>query len=268
MSDRLGVEIELEGVGENDARLKPYKYWQVKEDGSLRDGGIEYVFNIPHPYTTAIKALDELYERLDKVRFNISCRTGTHVHVDARDLNVKALRVLCFIYAAFERELFNWVGDGRHQNMYCLPWYAAQGDIPNICTAVMGISTKNSDVISQARYLHRYSALNLQALNKFGSIEFRHLLSTKNKARIVEWINLIVAMRAFARDNQDLDLSKTIVDIIALNNKNELKEKVFGNYANLLTVNEEPDANVFAVLQNLVASAHPPAFTLAKLKLI
>jgi hypothetical protein len=105
-------------------------------------------------------------------------------------------------------------------------------------------------------------------LNKFGSIEFRHLLSTKDRSRVKNWINLLRAIKLYAKENVDTDLSKMFTNVVALNAKEELRDRVFGKFSKLLPASKDTTQNVFAVLQNLVTTANPGQFVLDKLRLI
>lgn len=190
----IGVEIEIEKALTALLKTKP-KYWHIKEDGSLREGGAELVFARPMQGEEAINALKEAFEVLLNKKMQISPRTGIHVHVDAQDMGMRELRLLCVLYALTEEPLFEWVGNHRHTNQFCLPWYEAEGDIEIIANMV----TQNKlGIKKQAAGIHRYAALNLNAINKFGSVEFRHLQTTLDLPRVLTWVNLLMSLKKVA----------------------------------------------------------------------
>ena len=106
-STLLGVEVEME-----KAERLTTTYWDAKEDGSLRDGGVEYVFGAPYGGGDAIKALEELDKLVtEKMKPSMSERTSTHVHVDVRDLTRDQLTSFILLYMVFEQPLFKYCGD-------------------------------------------------------------------------------------------------------------------------------------------------------------
>lgn len=189
----VGVEIEIEQA--RSLLTKEPLWWSVKEDHSLRNNGLELVFKAPFRGTDVISAVDEAYTALITKKMQVSPRTGIHVHVDARDLNIKSLKKFCLLYALTEEPLFKWVGEHRDSNSFCLPWYEADGDIENICKM---LAKEKANLTIEARRLHRYSACNLNAIYKFGSVEFRHLQTTLDPARLVTWINLLLCLKVAA----------------------------------------------------------------------
>lgn len=220
---KVGVEIEIE----NAPKLREINsaFWLAKADGSLREGGTEIVLTKPLTGTKLVFALDEAFNVLLKKSMKCSPRTGIHVHLDAGDMTVEQIRNNCVAYALVEEPIFKWVGEYRESNNFCMPWYEAEADIEVLCDI---FTNKARFLTMEARRLHRYSAMNLQALHKFGSIEYRHLKTTLDKNRVFMWINMLLSLKKYSMQAQS---GEKILEIYReIGSKKFLKE-VFGVYS-------------------------------------
>ena len=194
----LGLEIEIEGVNLRRSVLDAGKgkWWRSTNDGSLREGGREFIFNEPYDVKTTQLALQTLYEHIIRPPATVSMRTGIHVHLDIRDLSLEEFRRLCILYALLEEPIFAWMGDKREDNSFCMPWYKADGDMSAIRKV---LSSNKNEFIKLAKHINRYAALNLNSVAKYGSLEFRHLQTTFDLDRVFTWINIILYMRQWAQ---------------------------------------------------------------------
>jgi len=206
---RIGVEFEFEhtGIVARNRQLPVTAwshYWQWHEEGSIRDGGSEFAFVEPLFGRDAILAIEGLCRYADENGWRSTLRTGLHVHLDVRDLEVPQLVGFCVLYALYEPVIYNWIGDNRENSHFCVPWYKAEGSIME-AGAILRSANKpsegaNQELLGSSERYQRYAALNLNALMKFGSIEARHMKTTTDVTRILRWINLLMAIkRATAR---------------------------------------------------------------------
>lgn len=188
----IGVEIEVEGCSRKLPNTRSESgYWTPKEDHSLREGGMEFVFTEPLFGADVVAAINFLCDQALALRYKISERTGIHVHMDTRGMEVEKFQNFCILYALTERLLYNWVGDKRESNIHCLPWYMADGDLGSI-----GAIFKNpKEAPAIIKNINRYSGLNLNCLLTFGSAEFRQLKTTFDPKRILDWINIILSLK-------------------------------------------------------------------------
>lgn len=197
-NDFIGVEIEYERAGragEIDA-----DYWEIHEDGSLRDGGAELVFRRPLRSANASAALRNAEAALSRVSF--SARTSVHVHVDVRDIAPSALMRYICLYYIFEELLFSYCGPQRVDNNFCISGAHARG----VVDLIGGIDPKR--VIKSLREMgtseYRYASVNLDAVLKFGSLEFRGHRGTADYNQITNWINMLLCMKHYAVRNKNL----------------------------------------------------------------
>lgn len=217
----LGIEVEVENVLRYN-HTSPY--WRMIEDGSLRNQGREFL-TPPIRAWRVERALSTLFNQEINKDVDFSERTSIHIHMNIRTLTVKQLEALVVTYLVFEKVLFNYVGNGRYNNIFCVPIVETE-----IGANLLGlIKNKNPSVDWQ-----KYTALNLLPIMEKGTIEFRHLNGTGNIKHIITWINLILSLKKFAlQKTPDYIWSR----IATLNTTSEYRlfgEEVFGEYIQLL----------------------------------
>lgn len=193
----LGVEIECEG---KNLSVIDSPHWRTERDGSLRgnypDCSAEYVMRKPVSDKQFPGILRKLIDHQAEAQFAFSFRTSVHVHVNAQELTEDEL--LAFLYACFllEEPLMNFCGESRKANRFCLRIRDAEGYAETL-NALFGNGFR------QIRYLNgdriRYSAINVHALSKYGSVEFRGMRGNMDPAVLVPWCNTLLSIRENAR---------------------------------------------------------------------
>lgn len=202
----LGVEIELEDCrlpvdGVTGASIGP-KLWAIHTDNSLRNHGLEFVFKKPYGAQTTLKALKGLEEffKEHKMRPDKSERTSVHVHVDARDVTEEQLFKWLVLYTVYEPLLFNVFAKGRINSNFCVPiWESRVSRWTIHQLKAVGLENFYQMICGQGEG-YRYSALNLDALRKFGSLEFRHLKGEYKSKPLIDWIDALLCLKAWAVD--------------------------------------------------------------------
>lgn len=199
----IGLEHEYEGVKDSTLPRHTFAdFWAHHEEGSLKDYGAEYVFATPMFGVDAYNAIEWLVSHAKTSGWKCTKRTGIHVHLDVRDLTVPQLAGACILYAAVEPILYRWVGDGRDSSHFCIPLYRADSALSDTCSIIRSAFQDEKEdghsALGLAGDFQRYAGFNLQALHKFGSIEFRHLQTTHDLVRITDWINMVMSFKATA----------------------------------------------------------------------
>lgn len=200
--DLIGLEFEYEGVkdpgGFFDEELA--LFWTLHRDDSLKDYGSEFTFRDPMFGEDAVKAIELLMAKAAKIGLKCSSRCGIHVHSDARNMEAQQLIGQTILYAIVEPLLFRWIGDDRENSIYCIPFYKADDSLVETCNVIKALYTddtkKTQTTLKQTENFSRYAAYNLQALHKFGSVEFRHMRTTHDFKRVMNWINMILSLKA------------------------------------------------------------------------
>ena len=204
----LGIELEMEKVSPTDmisrGNLDTF-FWQVKGDGSLRNG-CELVFNRPTKGANLIKALDSLTKTVEKLKSDYSIepvmseRTSMHIHLDVRDMTFEEINELILLYMFFEGVIFEYVGVDRMKNNYCRPLIGSSFN--TILTDLIRSHSESRSYLEMVScYCDKYSALNIQAVANFGSVEFRHHPGSFKSEEVLEWANIILCLKKSIKDN-------------------------------------------------------------------
>ena len=201
----VGIEVECEGA--NLVRVEE-KNWHTEDDGSLRPVGgfpslkCEWVLDRPIPVNEVQASLTYLAKRQEKATLNFGFRTSVHVHVNCQDLTYYQLLNMVYIYFLYEEPLINFCGEGRKANRFCLRVRDAEGQLEAIQELMqwgeVGLLKMRPDRT-------RYSALNLEALPKYGSLEFRGMRGTLDVPTLLSWVNMCVSIREAAKQYPDIE---------------------------------------------------------------
>lgn len=183
------------------------KLWYVGTDGSLRNNGVEFISkkifgkDIRIAINDLLQFLNTYYVGVnfpDQKSTYISDRTSIHIHVDIRDFSFDEFLHFICNYLVFEDFLFQFAEPQRKHNNYCIPWKVAPFTYKNLC-AVFALKNKKDReqlFLGQLTKFYKYSALNLLSLAKFGTVEFRHYPGTLDLNRILDWINILLSLKA------------------------------------------------------------------------
>jgi hypothetical protein len=192
----LGIEVEVEGVGLPYVRSK---IWRT--EGSLR-GGLEYVIVGAIPAKDAESALKALKAEFDGAGsiLNFSFRTSVHVHLNVQQLTFNQVANCIYTYLLLEEALIHYCGEQRKGNRFCL----RASDAENLYNTLENLFRSGEAGYNQIpRNQARYSALNVEAIGKYGSLEFRGMEGNMDIPRLSRWCNALLAIRAYACANDN-----------------------------------------------------------------
>ena len=168
----VGLEIEVEGT---NLPLHVEGFTRV-HDGSLRGPETgEYIFASPCNLRETKKRLKNLlteYENHATI-IDTSYRTSTHVHINMQEDDMVTVYNMIILYLIFEDYLVKYCGEDREGNLFCLRMRDAEALLPMLLRAA---SSRSWSALSN-EWL-RYAAINVCALSKFGSLEFRSMRGT------------------------------------------------------------------------------------------
>ena len=204
-ADVIGIEIEMEGSGlvtlqeRMDGLATPQNMWQQKGDGSLRGESCEWILRHPLEPIKAYEWLDRLWDMeniIKGVRFKPSRRCGVHIHINCQEMTQKQVYNFISMYLLWENVLIRWAGQEREGNFFCL-----RGMDARYLTARLAQHHKNTQWRELPDELVRYAAMNVGALFRYGSLEFRALPTPAitNKP-IKDWANMLLQIKAAAAD--------------------------------------------------------------------
>jgi hypothetical protein len=178
----FGIEIEVENA--RQPRDLEASLWTTVHDGSLRDGGCEFLSQRPMTKAEVEEQVPWFYRWFDQHSFTNGIRTSTHVHANVMGKTGPQVAAICTLYTLVEPLLFRYCGPVREQNIYCVPWYRATDELEYVKYIAEGSWS----------YLHnpcKYSALYLEPLMRFGTLEFRMAPVFDNAGALLTWVDII-----------------------------------------------------------------------------
>lgn len=248
----VGVELEVDRDSSNidstvfpDDRLLGFT-WQRKSDGSLASG-YEYVLRSPLAGKPLADAVFKLFSGGTKV---YRTYTGsTHIHLDMTDgVPVEALRVLLLMTYAFEPYMYA-VGDITRQWCgYANRLVAAPSDVLEAILGSDDLRNFNRAVEDAGRYY----GLNLCALSKYGSVEFRYFPTAESPEELLSWINLCQKFKKAAVEIGTVD--KLLEMMKSKESYNDMLDTYFGSDADGMR-KECPYSRVRSLMQKALIIA-------------
>jgi hypothetical protein len=165
--NRIGLEIEVEGTG-IPAPDWSSRYWKIVPEGSLRNGH-EFVTGAQCTINNLPTYLEDLKAGLKGAKLDLSIRTSTHLHVNVANFTIEEVYAVISAFYLVEDTLVRSQGKPRMGNLFCLRSKDAEGIFDILINQI------SSGIHLQIEPNLRYGALNLNALSKFGSVEFRFM---------------------------------------------------------------------------------------------
>lgn len=205
----IGIEVEVENIPD---KVDCTPVWAYKEDGSLRNNGIEYV-SAPMEAQYVPSALSYLKHHLNSANNpEYTPRTSIHVHMNVQNMSFKQVQVFTLLYLCFESLLYSYAGNGRNKSIFCVPLSHA-GYVGNLRGFFSFNDFSSTAFTEYFRHWHKYTGFNLHPVHQFGTVEFRHLAGTDDVEYISKWVSLILALKEAALVYNLEDLFKVISDL-------------------------------------------------------
>ena len=222
-----GIEIEVEGVDRDSASDRINNAWTVTTDGSLRNGGAEFISKPLNPEYVE-SALHYLYTKTFDNEIHFSPRTSVHVHLDCRKLTFNQVYNIVILYQSFESLLYNFAGKERKKSIYCVP----------LSNSMFYLEFAKAMSLYEFPQWNKYTGLNLARLHELGTVEFRHLRGTYDYKIICTWLEILYKLYNFAIN---IDTSK--LQVLIINTRSHLTflnliHNVFEEHTELLIKNE------------------------------
>lgn len=200
---QVGLEIEVEGTKlPTDDTPAP---WVYHVDHSLRPpnkpGGMcaEYVLNKPIPFSGVSAALTKLWKQFKLCNSELvdSNRTSVHVHLNVQSFFLNRLTSFLALYFIVEEILTEWCGEHRVGNLFCL-----RAKDATAITSHLQEFIRHNGQYQIGEFMH-YSAMNANALKKFGSLEVRTLRGCSDPGIIVDWVEILERLYMLSEEYPD-----------------------------------------------------------------
>jgi len=96
--------------------------------------------------------------------------------------------------------MLNYCGESRKGNRFCLRLEDAEGLMNGLSRLFEGNERSLRNIPFDE---YRYASINIEALKKYGSLEFRALSGTVDVARITTWCTALYNIRKFAMEQEN-----------------------------------------------------------------
>ncbi len=213
----LGLEVELEGLENYNSFPLNHPFWNVVEDGSLRNHGHEFILSYMSKtqygdtYTPVrgedfIQALDEWNRWHEQYSSDHSPpkateRTSIHVHIDVRGMDVDEIAKFILLYATFEPTFFKVLNNNREEEVYCMPFFNNfMGKVR--ASRLVNFSSSKEEVQESLQSSQKYESMNIRSILQRGSVEFRIHHGTTNTEEMLTWVNTLLCLRRAAVDKE------------------------------------------------------------------
>ena len=142
-----------------------------------------------------------------------SDRCGIHIHLNCIDENYEDVLKFLVAYFCLENILIRYCGEGRDNNLFCLRAYDAEALI-----AMLSLSIQEGSFRYVMGDNNRYSAINIGALQRYGSLEFRALKTpvvnnNLDADKINKWADTLLYIREISRG---FDSPSSIIETMSL----------------------------------------------------
>lgn len=221
----VGIELEYENYSARDTfheAISNNTYWQIHGDDSLRNHGIEIVSVPlkPHQLDVALQHLQAALDTDPGLVANHRC--GYHVHLNFTGMTWADLFKTMVYSCLLEPYMFADFAPNRDQSHFCVPTWANTVLTESIHKSGLALreglrvpgAKSNKDWRASRNYLGglladgpmhqyplpflmspKYSAMNVGAISKFGTVEYRLHPGTKDVNAIRTFAELLLRIQ-------------------------------------------------------------------------
>ena len=232
----IGLEIEIEHcVGEYRQTLEEFPRVFIEHaDGSLRNGGVEFVsypFNLEYTRSILDRFLTSLTKNEPGAKFTNRC--SIHIHQDVTDLSCWQFKCLFKLYLIFENAFYRYAGLHRKISNFCVP--VADADFEDYFPSSVNTWGKQLESLPKLDD-GKYSGLNLSRTREIGTVEWRHLPGTWDVGYIVNFITCIDSLKQFVLQQINPDFIDNLIKTAnTVSNYMDICTRIFGeNNKNIL----------------------------------
>ena len=213
-STKFGIELEGYGVDRGEiaralraagieAFAEGYSHatpqtWKIVTDASISGSqGFEVVSPILSG-DDGLAQIKKVCETLTALGAKVNTSTGFHVHVDARTMTLPVLKNVCRMWMKYEPAFDTLMPASRRStNPYCQPILQRFQSVADAFTKIGAATSAHAlrELLNpQSNYSGdgRYHKLNLHAMSRHGTLEFRQHSGTVEAAKVVNWVKLVV----------------------------------------------------------------------------
>lgn len=259
----VGVEVEVErwtitsSAEQQQIYERACQAWSRKNDGSLRNNGVEFVTFAGlkakeiFPYTRLLfNTFDvgRVWAQTQRSKANeFSHRCGLHVHIDMTGRNLEAVYKSLLVYSVVEPLLF-LVSGNRKDNKFCVSVHDCRSAVEDLIH--YGHAGRWDDFIRAVAKASKYTALNVAPLRGFGTLEFRQHEGTHDPQRVINWVSILCDMVERA---DRYDVNQLEQEILALNTVSAYEAFLHSIFPNTYDLLVNPGINLRTYMYDGVA---------------
>lgn len=207
----MGIELELEGFrGRDQEEAQSFlgEAWHVTGDGSLRNGGVEFVTAGGKGGVDLHAAFVRINDLLARVQYDASFRCSTHMHLNMQDFTFNQVARFMLAYTCVEPVLFTFCGNYRRSSNFCVPIAESLPFHKKL------IARLYDDAIGShsGAACNKYTAMNFLPLfdggrdrPPLGTVEFRGGRPLTTTGEFIKQANLLLALKKYVRDFNGTD---------------------------------------------------------------
>lgn len=204
---RIMEALTAAGIAVSNGYPAHADHWQVKGDGSVRGRGGQgmEIASAVLRGSQGFRDIGTVCSVLRGLGCTVNRTCGLHVHHDANDLSLDAIKRVVRLWANNQVHINGLVASGRPTNRYCSALH--QGDIGTVDSLT---------ALNQLSRVYRYKALNVAAYMTHGTLEVRLHQGTLETDKVLAWVMFTKAMvRAAVEGATDAraDLATLLTDL-------------------------------------------------------
>lgn len=198
--DRIREACVIQGVKVVNERYnhQTQRYWKIVPDSSIYGYQPFEIVSPPLKGEAGLKRVEKVCNILESLGASTNSSCGLHVHVDASDLTFEQMKNIAKGFIKYESTFDSFVTPERRgsENTFCksnasrfeseadaFRQIDATQDLDELITIMNG---------KRDAYDNRYFKLNMAALWRHGTIEFRQHHGTVNYETIASWIRFCI----------------------------------------------------------------------------
>lgn len=202
-NDRVGIELELERVIDRPELV----FWNVTEDGSLRNSGAEFVLRDGYGGMELEQAIDELFEWISRGTWDANWRCSTHFHVDMQDFTLDQVAKFILLFTSRESLMFEMSDPNRKNSNFCVPVASA---VPFYKRLMCNFRS----IMHSTNLGQKYTALNVLPLVTQGTLEYRGAGPITNKMQMTHMVQTLQGMKGLVRDSGEASAEEFLNSVV------------------------------------------------------
>ena len=169
-------------------------YWKIVSDCSLQGN---QTFELVSPILegdNGLMQVEIVCQVLKTLNAKVNTSCGLHVHIDARDIDVNGLKRVSKMWMKYESCFDAIVTPSRRNNAFAKGLRCKFVNLDAAFAAIDATQTRAGIAYAMNRdgcSTSRYHKLNLESLQRHGTIEFRQHQGTVDGIKITSWVKLV-----------------------------------------------------------------------------